>query len=66
MTAEPLSLRMVRQRAKRYRDAKVLRDEAVRLAYLEGQSLRTIAAAVGLSHGAVALIVGKGDVPACE
>lgn len=37
----------------------VMRDEAIRQMRAEGASLRTIATAAGLSHGAIAKILGR-------
>ena len=47
--------------AKRLREAGSKRDEAIRQMHDEGASLREIAAAASLSHGAIAKIINKGE-----
>jgi lambda repressor-like predicted transcriptional regulator len=41
------------------REATVRRDEAIRAMHEQGESLRAIAAAAGLSHSAIAKIVAR-------
>lgn len=43
--------------AKKAREAKVQRDQAIRRMKTEGASLRTIAEAAGITHSAVAKII---------
>jgi hypothetical protein len=49
----------VASRAKAARDALIARDDAIRQLAAEGASLRTIAAAAGLTHGGIAKIIRR-------